>query len=170
MSPTKIAAPVLILSFVWVLSAPALALKPFLGEVRKAFNLGEDEGSCRICHTFDDTKKEKPTEHNVNAFGKDLSRNKTFRSLGELEEVEVLNDKQMAGVRAALLEIARYDSDGDGASNIEELKLGTGPGNPKSTPTADELAKYRNDHPDTTPIAKPAEASGTKKSRKKEDD
>lgn len=168
---TTLASAVLILTLIGALSAPAFAIKPFLEEVRKTFKLPEDEGSCRYCHTFDATKKEKPGERNVNAFGQDLKRNKTFHTLGELEDVKELSEKQKAGLHTALLEIARFDSDVDGASNIEEIALGTGPGNPKSTPTPEELAKYRKDHPNTTPIVKPADTGTSKKhGREKKDD
>lgn len=67
---------------------------------------------CSTCHVKPIPKKE---DHDLNAYGKDvatvLSKDKTAIDFAKIESL---------------------DSDGDGVSNVDEIKKGTNPGDPKS--------------------------------------
>jgi hypothetical protein len=68
---------------------------------------------CSTCHTKPLPKKD---DHEVNAYGKDLAKNLVEGKKGQYDFAKV----------------EKLDSDGDGVSNIDEIKKGTNPGDPKS--------------------------------------
>ncbi len=60
----------------------------------------------------------------LNPFGQDL-----LEALSHYDNITMVNAKE------AILSIGNLDSDGDGYSNIEELRMGTLPGDPTDTPS-----------------------------------
>lgn len=99
-------------------TAVAAAAKPqFLGSLNQLY--APKEGTdlaravCLACHT-----KMPPTKSELNPYGKDLQGAAAGRPVDE------------KSFRA----IEKLDSDKDGFSNLDELKAGTLPGDPKSKP------------------------------------
>lgn len=73
-------------------------------------------GKCSTCHVKSLPKKE---DHEMNAYGKDVQTKavvdpKAEKKIYKFEKIESL------------------DSDGDGVKNVDEIKAGTNPGDPKS--------------------------------------
>ena len=127
---------------------PSLAQKPFLERIKKVYSLEKEKnGNCHTCHTYDKEKKETPEKDNLNAFGKDIQKSPIMKTVINKDDDYKFTKDDLDKVEAAVKSLEDKDSDGDGATNLEELMLGTSPGNPTSTPTADALAKYRADHP-----------------------
>lgn len=96
--------------------------------IAKEFNL-DPKTSCVLCH---DASKGEPGSRTLNKFGKDF-------------DTAYLKAKK-GGDRAitALQAIGADDADGDGATNLEEVALGTQPSDKTSVPAADKLTEYRN--------------------------
>jgi hypothetical protein len=109
-----------------LLSTPARAKPAFLNHLRQTYGLG-DAAKCTICH--DVKRGEKPGKKNLGAFGKDYQ--------------SALQKRGKDNLNAVLKDIADMDSDGDGATNIEEIRLGTLPGDSSSVPAKEMLEKYR---------------------------
>ncbi len=72
-------------------------------------------GKCTTCHVKPLPKKE---DHEANAYGKDLAKH--------------VIDAKAEKKHYDLAKIEALDSDGDGVSNLDEIKAGTNPGDPKS--------------------------------------
>jgi hypothetical protein len=126
---------------------PALAMPQFMERGRKLYSLGKENGKCQLCHDYDPAKKEEPNEENLNVFAKDIKKGEGMKMLHGLGEDDKLTAAQLAVLDAAFKAVEEKDSDGDGASNKEELVLGTYPGDAKSTPAKEALEKYRKDNP-----------------------
>ncbi|MCM3875902.1 MAG: thrombospondin type 3 repeat-containing protein [Thermoanaerobaculia bacterium] len=73
-------------------------------------------GKCSTCHVKPLPKKE---EHELNPYGKDL-----------LAKAAV--DPKAAKKEFKFEKVEGLDSDGDGVKNVDEIKAGTNPGDPKS--------------------------------------
>jgi len=73
-------------------------------------------GKCSTCHVKPLPKKE---DHENNAYGKDLL-------------AKAVVDPKAEKKTFAFEKIESLDSDGDGVKNIDEIKAGTNPGDPKS--------------------------------------
>ena len=68
---------------------------------------------CLVCHS-----KMPPTKTELNAYGKDVQK----AAAGKTVDAKILQA------------VEKLDSDKDGASNIDEIKAGTLPGDPNSKP------------------------------------
>ena len=120
----------LAVGFVVVLTTPTLATLGIAAKLADHYKLDE-KTACALCHSG----KGEPDENNLNVFGKSFGRAYAKESKGK--------DRAVRTMEA----VAAQDADGDGATNMEEIALGTQPGDPKSAPAADKLAEYRKAHP-----------------------
>ena len=111
-----------------LLVRPANAKRDFLERYQAYFGLKET-GKCIFCHNV--TEKEKPGKGNLGLYGKDVQA--------------LMNSKEEYRINVQFAAVALFDkdSDGDGATNMEEMALNTYPGDPKSTPTKEALDAYR---------------------------
>jgi hypothetical protein len=125
---------------------PALAMPQFLERARKTYTLGKEAGKCQLCHNLDE-KDQEPTDENLNIYAKDLRKGTLMKKLHGLGEEEKLSDEQSRILDDAFKAIDDKDSDGDGATNKEELILQSNPGNAKIFPAKEALEKYRKDNP-----------------------
>jgi hypothetical protein len=115
------------------LPAPARAKKSFLKAIAEHHKLNDALAKCTVCH---EAGGDDAGEENLTAFGKDFRRAlKKAPSTGGA-------DKAVSALEA----VADKDCDGDGATNIEEIMLGTNPADAKSKPDAEKLAEYRRTH------------------------
>jgi hypothetical protein len=73
-------------------------------------------GKCSTCHVKSLPKKE---DHEMNPYGKDV-------------QTKAVVDPKAEKKTYAFEKIESLDSDGDGVKNIDEIKAGTNPGDPKS--------------------------------------
>jgi len=108
-------------------SSPIYAKRDFLDHLRNTYGLGENV-KCNVCHDLKDPKA-KPSKKTLGAMGKDYQT--------QLQKFGKNN------LDAVLKAIENLDSDGDGATNIEELRLGTIPSDASSVPAKADLEKYR---------------------------
>jgi hypothetical protein len=93
--------------------------------------LARELDHCTTCHLPSEKKApESLDEFPHNPFGHRL------RLLGE----ELAKAGAKKDIPSRLARVAREDADGDGAENEIEILLGHNPGDPKDTPTAEELA------------------------------
>ena len=96
-----------------VLVSPAQSKPEYLSEFNKKYGTqGTKLDSCQTCHTTT-----QDAQH-LNPYGTDFGKSK--HDLGAIEPL---------------------DSDGDGFSNIDEIKAGTFPGDPKDNPTTTTTTK-----------------------------
>ncbi len=109
-----------------VLAAPAFAKPKFLEHLRQYYGLGEAT-KCTTCH--DVKRGEKPGKKNLGAFGKDYQA--------------ALNSIGKDNLNAVVKSLEDKDSDGDGVTNVEEIRLGSLPGDPGSMPAKELVEKYR---------------------------
>lgn len=130
-----------------VLQFPSAAQKPFLMRVRKLYGLGRETGNCTLCHKFDKDKGESPHDENLNPFGEAIRQSDNMKGLHKKGDDYKYTPEELDKVEAAVKAIENVDSDGDGATNLEELMLGTFPGDAKSAPAKDALEKFRKEHP-----------------------
>ena len=120
---------------------PALAQKKFLERVRRQYLLGPEAGKCTLCHKIG--KNEEPGKDNLNVFGKAIQAEPAAKpAMGKGDEHK-FTEEELAAILKAVENIGDKDSDGDGATNKEELELGTFPGDPASKPDAKKLEEYR---------------------------
>ncbi|HYG77977.1 MAG TPA: thrombospondin type 3 repeat-containing protein [Planctomycetota bacterium] len=130
---------------VGLLANHSLAQKPFLTRLVKVYTLEKEKnGTCKLCHEYDKAKNESPEKENINAIGKELAKSAEFKPVMGKGDEHKFTPEELNAVEAAWKVIAAKDTDGDGASNDEELALGTYPGDPKSTPAKDALDKHRS--------------------------
>ncbi len=120
---------------------PAFAQKKFLERIRKHYLLGQETGKCLLCHA--PKEKEEPGKKNLNVYGKALQADPDMKiALGKEGEYK-FTEAELAAFEKAVINIECLDSDGDGATNREELDLGTFPGDPASKPDPKKLEEYR---------------------------
>lgn len=122
---------------------PAHAFKQFLDRARKIYDMDKPVSSCLLCHQFDETKNEKADKSNLNDYGHDMGNDPFMRPLVDVEEDHKFTPKEFETIDAVLRSLDDVDSDKDGATNLEEMELGTFPGDKKSVPSAEALKKYR---------------------------
>ncbi|HLX64949.1 MAG TPA: thrombospondin type 3 repeat-containing protein [Planctomycetota bacterium] len=138
------------LALVVLLAEPIFAQKAFLSKIKKLRpDLVENKlATCRLCHNFDKEKKEEATKDNLNAYGKDIQKDPNMKTVINQKEGDEhkFTEEELALFEKAFNAIMDKDSDGDGATNAEEMALGTNPGDPKSTPDKAALEKYRAEH------------------------
>jgi hypothetical protein len=132
-------------AIILALTYPTLAQKPFGEKIRKHYALDNRNGKCNLCHEI--VAKEEPGKKNLNVYGKAIQADPTMKPLLGKPGDFAFTPADLSVVEKAAVKIDDLDSDGDGATNIEELDLGYYPGDPKSTPTKKELADYRKTHP-----------------------
>jgi len=123
------------------LALPAMAQKKFLEKVRRQYLLDAATGKCTLCHQL--KPKEEPTKENLNSYGKDLVADPAMKpALGKGDEHK-FTDAELDAVSKAATNIDGKDSDGDGATNKEEMALNTFPGDAASKPDAKKLEELR---------------------------
>lgn len=131
-----------------ILSGQSLAQKPFLERGKKIYALQKEKnGTCKLCHTFDKEKGESPEKDNINVFGKAIQQSPEAKSVMGKDDDYKFTPEDLDKIEAAFKALDSKDADGDGASNIEELALGTFPADSKSIPAPADLEKYRKDNP-----------------------
>ncbi len=128
-----------------LMAIPTFAQKPFVDKARKMYELDAKNGTCALCHEI--KAKEEPGKKNLNAYGKDIAADPDMKPLLGKDEKYKFSDAEIKILEKVLIKIEDLDSDKDGATNKEELMLGSSPGDPKSTPDKKALAKYRKEHP-----------------------
>jgi len=128
-----------------VFSIPTQAHKVFLEKTRKQYQLDAKNGKCDLCHEI--KPKEEPSAKNLNLYGKAIAADPTMKPLLGKKEEYKFSDAELTILSKAMTALDDQDSDKDGATNKEELDLGTNPGDVKSVPDKKVLAKWRKDHP-----------------------
>lgn len=124
---------------------PVLAQKKFLEKVRRHYQLGTTTGKCILCHEL--KEKEEPKRKNLNVYGKEIQLHEKMKPLLGKDDDYKFSDDDLATLLKVVQAVEEKDSDCDGATNKEELELGTFPGNKDSKPDAAKLEKYRSEHP-----------------------
>jgi hypothetical protein len=142
-----LAAGLAVASIGW-LAAPAFAQKPFLAAAAEHFTLAQAIKNCKLCHGL--TKG--PSKDNLNDYGKAIQSDEDMKPLLNRKGGQYTADELKVLIKV-MEKLADKDSDGDGATNGEEIALGFAPGDPKSTPPAADLEKYRKEHPKDKPKA-----------------
>lgn len=122
------------LVMVLLVSQPILAQKQFLKRLKEMFpDLDKKFANCHICHTYSQEKKETAEKENLNLFGKDLQaadKNKMYTSKKDGDEHK-FTEEEIAAIDAALKEVLKKDSNGNGKSNEEDIKASVNPGEKK---------------------------------------
>jgi hypothetical protein len=120
------------------------AQKPFLTRLAKVYTLEKEKNSsCKLCHDYDKDKGESADKDNISAYGKLLKETPEMKPvIGKGDEHKFTPD-ELNAVEAAVKATGDKDTDGDGATNLEEIVLGTYPSNKDSVPAKDALEKYR---------------------------
>jgi len=131
------------LTALFLLPQRAFAFKQFLDRARKVYDMDKPVSSCLLCHEYNEKKEERPDKSNLNDYGHDMGNDPYMRPLVDVEEDHKFTAKEYETIDAVLRSIDNEDSDKDGATNLEEIELGTFPGNKNSVPTAEALKKYR---------------------------
>jgi len=144
----QMASVVMACALVFLMSNTSFAQKKFLERIRKHYQLGPGNGKCTLCH---ETKPEEdPGRKNLNKFGKAIQADPDMKPLLGKDDEYPFTNKELDIVEKVVVKLEDQDSDGDGATNREELELGTLPGDPTSVPDKAKLEKYRKEHPAKT--------------------
>jgi hypothetical protein len=106
------------------LTHPSDAKKSYLTTAKNLYHFDESV-NCSLCHTVSGNAK--PGKKNLNPFGKEVQAR--------------LIEK--GDITFALQGAENKDTDGDGATNGEELKLGSSPSDPASKPDPKKLEALR---------------------------
>jgi hypothetical protein len=122
---------------------PAAAHKGLLDRARALYALKKEIGKCQFCHDLDESKKEEPESSNLDEYGKDVDNLPTMKPILEFEDEHVYTKAEAKVIDDALKSLENADSDKDGATNIEEIELGTFPGKKASVPEKAALEEYR---------------------------
>lgn len=130
-----------------ILAGSSLAQKPFNERLKKVYMLDKEKnGNCHMCHHYDKEKGESPEKDNLNVFGKEVSKVPEMKPLLGKDDDYKFTPTDLDIVEKAVKSLESKDTDGDGATNIEEIALGTFPADAKSMPDKAALEKYRADH------------------------
>ncbi|MCW8132197.1 MAG: hypothetical protein KIS92_17755 [Planctomycetota bacterium] len=124
-----------------VFFAPVFAQEGFLKATRKHYGLAKEKAGCALCHEVKDPADAKG--HNLNAYGKDIQRQPDFLILMGKEGDYEFTAEEVEIFLACVKAVEKVDSDGDGATNAEELSLGTNPGDKAEAPEAEKLKALR---------------------------
>ena len=120
------------------------AQKPFLTRLTKVYTLEKEKNaSCKLCHEYDKEKGESAEKDNVSAYGKVLKEAPEMKPVIGKGDEHKFTPEELNAVEAAVKATGDKDTDGDGATNLEEIILGTYPGNKASVPDKDALEKHR---------------------------
>ena len=141
----EIAAVLMAVAIVIALTNQGQAQTKFLATVRRQYQLDRTTGKCDLCHLI--KPKEDPGRKNLNVFGKAMQADPAMKPLLGKDDKYEFSADDLDIVKKVAIKLEDLDSDGDGATNKEELDLGTFPGDPKSVPDKAKLDKYRKDHP-----------------------
>ena len=136
---------------VFAVSIPAGAQKFLFDRMRKVYGLDRRNGDCRMCHAY---REREILFHTLNVFGVAIRVEPRMQSLLKKDDAKP-TPEELDVFEAVLKKLAYEDSDHDGAYNIEELDLGTYPGDPGSVPEPRALEKYRKAHPVPLPALVP---------------
>lgn len=128
-------------AIVSLFTIPSMAHKAFLDKARKMYELDAKNGKCDLCHEV--KPKEEPGAKNLNAYGKDIAAETDMKPLLGKKEDYKFSDAEIKTLETVMKKIEDKDSDGDDATNKEELALGSNPGDKKSVPAKRDLQKYR---------------------------
>jgi len=139
----EIAAILLACFAVVMLTTPSMAQTKFLERIRKHYALDKSNGKCDLCH--EPKKNEEPARKNLNLYGAAIQKDPTLKPLLGKDDKFAFTVADLDVVKNAAAKLDKEDSDKDGATNIEELDLGTLPGDPKSTPDKVKLTRYRKE-------------------------
>jgi hypothetical protein len=140
MSTLKSAATVVLACvLVGAMAGPTGAQKPFLAAVKEKFSLGEANAKCILCHI----PKKGPNKQNLNDFGKAIQSDPDMKGMLNKGTNYQYTKDEIDTLLKVVDKLGEKDTDGDGASNMEEIKLGTFPGDAQSTPAKADLDKYR---------------------------
>lgn len=127
-----------------LLDAPGLAQDAFMKRVRKDHSLNPREnGNCKLCHA--PGENDKPNRENLNVFGKQVQGQEAMKPLLGKEHDYKFSKEELDTMMTVVNGLAGQDADADGATNGEEIALGTFPGDEKSKPEAKALEKHRKD-------------------------
>lgn len=127
---------------VGVIAIPTLAQKPFLAAVKEKFAPPESNAKCTLCHI----PKKGPNKQNLNDFGKSIQSDPDMKPLLNKGTNYQYKKDELDTLLKVVERLGDKDTDGDGATNMEEIKLGTFPGDATSTPAKADLEKYRKDN------------------------
>jgi hypothetical protein len=139
----QIAAVLLALGALAIMAEPILAQKAFLVRVRKHYALDKSNGNCKLCH--EPKTNEEPGKGNLNKFGLAIQKDPDMKPLLGKDDEYKFSEAELDIFEKVVVKHESEDSDGDGATNKEELELGTFPGDAKSLPEKPKLEKYRKD-------------------------
>ena len=121
------------------LASQAYAHKTFLTTVKSAYSLGASNGKCNTCHGL----KGGPNRKNLNPYGTALQGDEDMKGLLNRKTDYVFNAEEIKNLLKSAGKLDSKDTDGDGATNREELLLGTNPGDPDNKPVAATLENFR---------------------------
>src|SRR5437667_4245752 len=131
------------LSLVVLMAQPIFAQKAFLSKIKKLRPdlVANKVATCHLCHHFDTEKKEDANKDNLNAYGKEIQKDSNMKTVINQKDGDEhkFTEDELALFEKAFNASMDKDSDGDGATNAEEMALGTNPGDAKSTPPKDAL-------------------------------
>jgi hypothetical protein len=142
---SKFAAVIIAVTLIVAMAGPSFAQKKFLERVRKHYQLGPANGKCTLCHEV--KPQEEPGRKNLNKYGKAIQSDPDMKPLLGKDDEYKFSEKELEIFEKIIVKIEDQDSDGDGATNREELELGTNPGDAASIPEKAKLDKFRKDHP-----------------------
>ncbi len=127
-------------------SGTTLAYKPFVDKICETYTIDKEQVEvCKICHDYKKELNQAPERKNLNMFGKKLAAVPSMKPLLGKDRDYQFTDEEIEIMIKALQSLDAEDTDGDGATNAEELRLHTNPADPKSTPTPEALAKFRKE-------------------------
>ncbi|MBE7465660.1 MAG: hypothetical protein HS116_19470 [Planctomycetes bacterium] len=123
-------------------AGPAEAQRKFLERVRRDYMLHPREiGKCDLCHKLG--PKEDPTRENINDFGKAIQNHADFKPLAGKSDEYKFTKEELDLLQKIVVSLEGQDTDGDGATNKEELELSTFPGDAASKPDPKKLEDFR---------------------------
>ena len=120
---------------------PAFAHKTFLNAVKDNYKLTAANGKCNTCHGL----KGGPNRKNLNPFGTAIQGDTEMKPLLGKKVDYVFTADELKAFLKSVATLDDKDTDGDGATNKEELALGTNPGDSDSKPVPATLEKFRKD-------------------------
>jgi len=121
-------------------ATPAGAQKAFLAVAKGKHPIPEKIAKCHLCHE----EGKGPKRSTLNDYGKALAAHEAMKpALGHKSSHEFTAAEQQA-VLKAIEALDNEDADKDGATNKEEMVLGSLPGDAKSKPADATLKQYRD--------------------------